>query len=92
MEKPKKNKPYMMYLKQSLAAVKPQYHAYRDGKNVVYTIEGDMTRHRFSVRQSEHEVLVLHKKIAKLFAEYTMFPTRIPHGGIKTNRGQDKAF
>ncbi len=37
MEKPKKNKPYMMYLKQSLAAVKPQYHAYRDGKNVVYT-------------------------------------------------------
>ena len=72
MEKPKKNKPYMMYLKQSLAAVKPQYHAYRDGKNVVYTIEGDMTRHRFSVRQGEHEVLVLHKKIAKLFAEYTI--------------------
>ena len=61
-----------MYLKQSLAAVKPQYHAYRDGKNVVYTIEGDMTRHRFSVRQGENEVLVLHKKIAKLFAEYTI--------------------
>ena len=40
MEKPKKNKPYMMYLKQSLAAVKPQYHAYRDGKNVVHTHRG----------------------------------------------------
>ena len=72
MEKPKKNKPYMMYLEQSLIAVKPRYHAYRDGKNAVYTIEGDVTRHRFSVRQGEDEVLVLHKKIAKLFAEYTI--------------------
>lgn len=72
MEKPKKNKPYMMYLEQSLFAVKPQYYAYRDGKNAVYTIEGDVTRHRFSVRQGENEVLVLHKKIAKLFAEYTI--------------------
>ena len=59
MEKPKKNKPYMMYLKQSLVAVKPQYQVYRDGKNVVYTIEDDVTRHRFSVRQGEHEVLVI---------------------------------
>ena len=72
MEKPKKNKPYMMYLEQSLSAVKPRYHAYRDGNNAVYTIEGDVTRHRFSVRQGENEVLVLHKKIAKLFAEYTI--------------------
>lgn len=39
MEKPKKNKPYMMYLKQSLAAVKPQYHAYRDGKSFDSTLE-----------------------------------------------------
>ena len=72
MEKPKKNKLYMMYLEQSLSAVKPRYHAYRDGMNAVYTIEGDVTRHRFSVRQAENEVLVLHKKIAKLFAEYTI--------------------
>jgi len=72
MEKPKKNKPYMMYLKQSFIAAKPQYHVYRGGKNVVYTIEGDVTRHRFSVRQGENEVLVLRKKIAKLFAEYTI--------------------
>lgn len=72
MEKTKKNKPYMMYLKQSLSAVKPQYQVYRDGMNVVYTIEGDVTRHRFSVRHGEDEVLVLHKKIAKLFAEYTI--------------------
>ena len=72
MEKPKKNKLYMMYLEQSLSAVKPRYHAYRDGMNAVYTIEGDVTRHRFSVRQGENEVLVLHKKIAKLFAEYTI--------------------
>ena len=72
MEKPTKNKPYMMYLKQSLSAVKPQYQVYRDGMNAVYTIEGDVTRHRFSVRQGEQEVLVLHRKIAKLFAEYTI--------------------
>ena len=72
MEKPKKNRPYMMYLKQSLSVVKPYYHAYRDGNNAVYTIEGDVTRHRFSVCQGEHEVLVLRKKIAKLFAEYTI--------------------
>ena len=72
MEKPKKNKPYMMYLKQSLFAVKPQYYAYRDGMNAVYTIEGDVTRHRFSVCQGENEVLVLRKKFAKLFAEYTI--------------------
>ena len=72
MEKPKKNKPYMMYLKQSLSPFKAQYQVYRDGMNVVYTIEGDVTRHRFSVHQGENEVLVLHKKIAKLFAEYTI--------------------
>ena len=47
MDKPKKNKPYMMYMKQSLFAVKPQYQVYRDGMNAVYTIEGDVTRHRF---------------------------------------------
>ena len=72
MEKPKKNKLYMMYLEQSLSAVKPRYHAYRDGMNAVYTIEGDVTRHRFSVCQGENEVLVLRKKFAKLFAEYTI--------------------
>ena len=72
MEKPKKNKPYMMYLKQSMTIVRPLYLVYRDGMNAVYTIEGDVTRHRFSVCQGEHEVLVLHKKIAKLFAEYTI--------------------
>ena len=72
MEKPKKTKPYLMHMNQSLAAVKPKYHVYRDGMNAVYTIEGDVTRHRFSVRQGENEVLVLHKKIAKLFAEYTI--------------------
>ena len=72
MEKPKKNRPYMMYLKQSLAAVKPQYQVYRDGMNAVYTIEGDVTRHRFTMRQDAQEVLVLRKKLAKLFAEYTI--------------------
>ena len=72
MEKPKKNKPYMMYLEQSLAAVKPKYHVYRDGRNAVYIIEGDVIRHRFSVCQGGNEVLVLHKKIAKMFAEYTI--------------------
>ena len=72
MDKPKKNKPYMMYMKQSISVVKPQYQVYRDGMNAVYTIEGDVTRHRFSVCQGEHEVLVLRRKIAKLFAEYTI--------------------
>ena len=72
MDKPKKNKPYMMYLKQPLVAVKPQYQVYCDVMHEVYTIKGDVTRHRFSVRQGEHEVLVLRRKIAKLFAEYTI--------------------
>ena len=61
-----------MYMKQSLFAVRPQYQVYRDGMNAVYTIEGDVTRHRFSVCQGENEVLVLHRKVAKLFAEYTI--------------------
>ncbi|HOC33309.1 MAG TPA: hypothetical protein PKI82_04445 [Ruminococcus flavefaciens] len=59
-------------MKQSLFAVRPQYQVYRDGMNAVYTIEGDVTRHRFSVHQGENEVLVLHRKVAKLFAEYTI--------------------
>ena len=72
MEKPKKNRPYMMYLEQSLIAMKPQYRVYRDGSNAVYTIEGDVTRHNFSVRQDGNEVLVLRRKFARLFAEYTI--------------------
>ena len=72
MEHGSKNRPYLMYLRQSLISVKPLYQVYRDGMNPVYTIEGDVTRHRFSICQGENEVLVLHKKIAKLFAEYTI--------------------
>lgn len=72
MEHGRKNRPYLLYLKQSLLSVKPQYQVYRDGMNAVYTIEGDVTRHRFSIRQDENEVLVLHKKAVKLFAEYTI--------------------
>ncbi len=67
-----KNRPYLLYLRQSLAAVKPQYKVYRDGVNPVYTVEGDLTRHSYTVRQGEAELLLLRRKAARLLAEYTI--------------------
>lgn len=67
----KKKRTYLLTMEQS-GALKPQYNVYRDGMKPVYTIEGDITRHSFSIRKDGTEVLRLSKKIAKLLTEYTI--------------------
>ena len=52
--------------------MKPQYAVYRGGIKPIYTIEGDITRHSYSIRKDGTEVLRLRKKIAKLLTEYTI--------------------
>lgn len=52
--------------------MKPQYAVYRGGIKLIYTIEGDITRHSYSIRKDGTEVLRLRKKIAKLLTEYTI--------------------
>ena len=69
--KKQKNRPYLLTLRQSLS-IKPHYSLYRDGMNAVCTIDGDVTRHSFSVRKDGREVLKLRKKPARLLAEYTI--------------------
>lgn len=66
-----KKRTYLLTMEQSVS-LKPQYHVYRDGMKPVYTIEGDITRHSFSIRKDGAEVLRLSKKIAKLLTEYTI--------------------
>lgn len=67
----RKKRTYLLTMEQS-GALKPQYDVYRDGMKPVYTIEGDITRHSFSIRKDGAEVLRLSKKIAKLLTEYTI--------------------
>ena len=62
---------YLLTLEQSVS-LKPQYAVYRGGIKPIYTIEGDITRHSFSIRKDGTEVLRLRKKIAKLLTEYTI--------------------
>ena len=64
-----KNRPYLLTLRQSLS-VKPHYDVYRDGMRSVYSIEGDITRHVYSIRKDGTEVMKLRKKLAKLLTEY----------------------
>ena len=67
-----KNRTYLLYLRQKLIALRPRYEVYRDGMNPVYTIEGDLARHTFSIRKGGEEVLVLRRKMAKILPEYTI--------------------
>ena len=69
--KKKKNRTYMLTMRQSLS-VKPRYYVYRDGMKSVYAIEGDVTRHVFAIRKDGIEVMTLRKKLAKLLPEYTI--------------------
>jgi uncharacterized protein YxjI len=66
-----KKRTYLLTMEQAVS-LKPQYHVYRDGRKPICTIEGDITRHRFSIRKDGTEVLRLSKKIAKLLTEYTI--------------------
>lgn len=69
--KKKKNRTYLLTMRQSLS-VKPQYDVCRDGMKVIYTIEGDATRHVFTIRKDGSEVMKLRKKLARLLPEYTL--------------------
>lgn len=66
-----KKRTYLLTMEQAVS-LKPQYNVYRDGMKPICTIEGDITRHRFSIRKDGTEVLRLSKKIAKLLTEYTI--------------------
>lgn len=71
-EKKQKNRTYLLSLRQELIALKPRYTVFRDGMNALYTIEGDLTRRIFSMRKDGAEVLILRRKMMRLFAEYTI--------------------
>ena len=62
----------MLSLRQDLIALKPHYTVYGDGMNALYTIEGDLARHTFSIRRGGDEVLVLRRKMVRILPEYTI--------------------
>lgn len=61
----------MLTMRQSLS-VKPQYNVYRDGMKAAYAVEGDVTRHVFTIRKDGIAVLTLRKKLARLLSAYTI--------------------
>ena len=69
--KKQKKRTYLLTMEQSVS-LKPLYYVYRGGMKSIYTIEGDITRHNFSIQKDGTEVLRLRKKIAKLLTEYTI--------------------
>lgn len=69
--KKQKNRTYMLTMRQSLS-VKPRYDVYRDRMKVIYMIDGDITRHVFTIRKDGIEVMTLRKKLVRLLPEYTL--------------------
>jgi len=61
----------MLTMRQTLS-VKPQYSVFKGLVNMIYAIEGDITRHVFTIRKEGTEVMKLRKKFAKLLPEYTI--------------------
>ncbi len=66
-----KKRPYLLTFRQSMS-VKPRYDVYRGGMRSIYSIEGDITRHVYSINKDGTEVMKLRKKLAKLLTEYTV--------------------
>ena len=64
-----KRRPYLLTIRQSMS-VKPQYNVYKGGMRSIYSIEGDISRHAYSIRKDGTEVMKLRKKLAKLLTEY----------------------
>ena len=71
------------YMKQKAISLKPKFDMFDENENVVYHVEGDMTRLNFSIRKNGEEVLKLKKKPIPVAPEYVLIADGKEIGKIK---------
>ena len=60
------------YMKQKAISLKPKFDMFDENENVVYHVEGDLTRLNFSIRKDGKEVAKLKKKPIPVAPEYVI--------------------
>ena len=60
------------YMKQKAISIKPKFDMFDENENVVYHVEGDLTRLNFSIRKDGTEVVKLKKKPIPVAPEYVI--------------------
>ena len=60
------------YMKQKAISLKPKFDMFDSNENVVYHVEGDLTRLNFSIRKDGKEVVKLKKKPIPVAPEYVI--------------------
>lgn len=71
------------YMKQKAVSLKPKFDMFDENKNVVYHVEGDLTRLNFSIKKDGTEVIKLKKKPIPVAPEYVLFAGGKEVGRIK---------
>lgn len=71
------------YMKQKAISLKPKFDMFDEKENVVYHVEGDMTRLNFSIQKNGEEVLKLKKKPIPVAPEYVLIVGGKEIGKIK---------
>jgi uncharacterized protein YxjI len=61
-----------LYMKQKAISVKPKFDIFDQDQNVVYHVEGAVTRLSFSIQKDGNEVLKLKKKAVSIMPEYSI--------------------
>lgn len=71
------------YMKQKAVSLKPKFDMFDENKNVVYHVEGDLTRLNFSIKKDGTEVIKLKKKPIPVAPEYVLIAGGKEVGRIK---------
>jgi len=61
-----------LYMKQKAISVKPKFDIFDQDQNVVYHVEGAVTKLSFSIQKDGNEVLKLKKKAVAIMPEYSI--------------------
>ena len=71
------------YMKQKAISIKPKFDMFDENENVVYHVEGDLTRLNYSILKDGKEVVRLKKKPIPVAPEYVIYVGGKEIGKIK---------
>ncbi|MBE5847333.1 MAG: hypothetical protein E7300_06590 [Lachnospiraceae bacterium] len=61
-----------LYMKQKAISIKPKFDIFDKNQATVYHVEGDLTRHNFSIQRNGEEVVKLKKKLVAIMPTYSI--------------------
>ncbi len=72
-----------LFMKQKAISIKPKFDIFDQNQNVVYHVEGDITRHNFSIQREGSEVIKMKKKLISIMPEYALEQNGEKIGSLK---------